>query len=218
MAITEVGEVGIHLEDENVRVLLRPSLLAMASLGQPEEVVELFARVMGTDPRIEDCAAVLMACCAEEDLEKVSDLVGHPQAIYPPIHRKLHWNAVSWIPGKMPLQDVLHLARCLLKHGVVGVVKSKSKRPKETTIDSGYKEEFDAHSWASVAIAHLGMSEQAAWSMTMTGLLAALNTKFPPKPEAGENAPSVEEYEATMAWFEQVTAARKAASKEQQNG
>ena len=54
-------------------------------------------------------------------------------------------------------------------------------------------------------MAHLGIGERDAWAMTMTSLVAALRAKFPQPKSA---SPTVEEHDATMAWFERVQAMR----------
>lgn len=180
--LTSVGEIVIHADRD---VLLRPSLSAMASLGDPTEIVEIFARVMSSS--FTDCLGVLYAC-ADQD---VSGLFG------------FHNEKLNYVPGEIPQEHIVLLAQCLMKHGIVGVCDT----PKNT--EKGYLKEFDAKKFASLAVAHLGMNESDAWNMTMTGLVSALQAKYPPEKEAGSDAPTKEEYNETMAWFERVEANRK---------
>ncbi|WP_298016676.1 DUF6246 family protein [uncultured Castellaniella sp.] len=189
--LTEIGEISIHAGRD---VLLRPSLAAIASLGEPAEIVETFARVMAGD--FMDSLAVVFAC-ADED---VSDLFGFYEA---------RDDAICYIPGTAPAAHVIPLAQSLMRHGVVGVAKPL---PRRADIEQEYMTEFDAREHAALAMAHLGLTEREAWHMTMTGLVAALRAKFPPssKDTPGARAPTKDEHEATMEWFERVEAARRA--------
>lgn len=189
--LTQIGEIGIQAGRD---VVLRPSLAAIASLGEPREIVETFARVMAGD--VMDCLGVLFAC-ADED---VSDLFGFYE---------LRGDAIRYIPGTAPAAHVVPLAQSLMRHGVVGVAKPL---PRRADAEDQYLTEFDAKEHAALAMAHLGLTEREAWNMTMTGLVAALRAKFPPsaKDSPGARAPTREEHEATMEWFERVEAARRA--------
>lgn len=191
MILTSIGEIGVHWGERTI--VLRPSLYAMSRLGGPKEIVRVFSSVMGdhSDDRLGDALAAIYAC-TEED---VSDVFGH-------------WSDAGYMPGSVPVIDVLHLARCLLKHGVVGALPEMPGKPGE---EPEYVGEFDARAHVSLAIAHLGMSEQDAWRTTMTALVGALRAKFP-RPESNEpgaKAPTKEQHQATMDWFERVEAARK---------
>ncbi len=189
---TEVGEIGIHVG--NSTYLLRPSLRAMAQLGEPAEIVQTFASVMQGD--FLDSLGVLYACCEED----ISDLYG---VCEPGI------GGVKYTPGAAPAAHVVPLAQCLMRHGVVGVAKPL---PRRADAEDQYMTEFDAREHAALAMAHLGLTEREAWNMTMTGLVAALRAKFPPsaKDSPGARAPTKEEHDETMAWFERVEAARAA--------
>lgn len=187
--LTEIGEVCIHAGRD---VLLRPSLAAIASLGEPREIVEVFARVMAGD--FMDSLGVVFAC-ADED---VSDLFGFYE---------VRDDAFRYTPGAAPAAHVVPLAQCLMRHGVVGVAKPL---PRRAGAEDQYLTEFDAREHAALAMAHLGLTEREAWNMTMTGLVAALRAKFPPstKDSPGARAPTKEEHEATEAWYERVLEAR----------
>lgn len=191
--LTQIGEIGIHAGRD---VLLRPSLAAMSSLGEPAEIVDVFARVMAGD--LADCVAVLYAC-ADED---VSDLAGALEA-------QEEGKPLRYVPGTLPVEHVVLLAQSLVRHGIVGVAK---EQPRPADHEPEYMREFDAREHAALAMAHLGLIEREAWNMTMTGLVAALRAKFPPsaKDSPGSRAPSKEELDASMEWFEKVEAARAA--------
>ena len=206
-ALTAVGEVGIWHEGREH--LLRPSLRAMASLGSPTEVVELFGLLHGAPPlsgiptldgpmvrrwardQFRTALSVLYAC-AEDD---IGHLVG---GISP---------RMAYQPGVMHPDDVLTLARHLVRHGIIG------ETPPGTKQGGGgkYSAEFHASEFAALAIAHLGATEREAWDMTMTGLRAAMHAKFP-SDGPGSQAPSEAEHDRAMSWLERVNAKRRAAN------
>ena len=185
--ITAIGEIGIHTAQGSY--VLRPTLRAIAGLGEPREIVELFASVMGPAHRwqVSDALLVLWACAGDVD---ISDAVGH-------------MDGVQYVPAQAEPDAIVHLARDLLKHGVVGDVK---RRP--SSGDSKGSAEFDAREHVALAVALLGIPEAAAWDMTMTSLVLALYAKFPV--QEGDKVPTLEEYEASRAWFEGVKRRRGA--------
>lgn len=197
MILTEIGEIGIRTAE--AEYLLRPSLYAMTQIGDPGEIVRVYASVMADEPHRDqflDALAVIHAC-SEEDLSEVFGAV-HASDQGP-----------VYEPGAAPAEHVIPLARCLLKHGITGALPELPRRAGD---EPEYTREFDARQHVSLAIAHLGMSSAEAWQMTMTELVGALRAKFP-RPESnapGARAPTLEEHNATMAWFEKVEAARAA--------
>ena len=186
--LTEIGELGVSIGDRDY--LFRPSLAAMSSLGTPAEIVELFAFMQQPFSKRTFFAAipVLWACCDED----VSALTGYQGS---------RWH--SWVPGALPAEDVVVLARSLLRHGITG--DSTAERSGEK---GEYSVEFNARDFAIMAMAHLGMSESDAWNCTMTSLTAAMRSKFPPQKDGKL---TLKEADDTMAWYEEVK--RKRASK-----
>lgn len=180
------GDVGIH--GANVPfLLLRPSLGNIASLGDPAEIVSIFESVMGAGDRMQivDAMGVLWAC-VEGDTQDAANLIGY-------------WGE-KYEPGAMEDLHKIHIARHLLLHGMIGDVEVKQKQSGKPI------KEFKATEYVSLAIAHLGMSQAESWGLSMTALVSALNAKFPevqnPKPEG--NAPTIDEHDATMAWFDSI--------------
>lgn len=199
MILTDIGEIGVHLPDGTVQVL-RPSLYAISQIGSPVEIVEVFATVMceglqgkAAGDQFADALAVINAC-SEADLSEVFGAYDE---------------ALEYQPGAADIEHVLPIARCLLRHGVTGVLPPLPRRADE---EPEYLREFKARDNVALAIAHLGMSERDAWSLTMTGLVSALRAKFPPLEGSspGSRAPTAEEHDATMEWFEKVEAKRRA--------
>lgn len=200
----EHGDVGIYGADVPF-LLLKPSLGNIAKLGSPSEIVRVFERVMGVgdasyvrlldanwlrvDMQVVDAMGVLWACC-ESDAEVAAQVLG------------CFDEDCEYQPGSMADDHKIHIARHLLHHGMVGDVESKqpaSGKPMN---------EFKAKDFVSLAIAHLGMSQIDAWGLSMTALVSALNAKFPDvakgKQEGGGNAPTIDEHDATMEWFDKI--------------
>jgi len=199
MILADIGEVGVHAGERTC--VLRPSLYAMSLLGTPRDIVATFANVQGPDAagtaghavQRRNALAALYACAADEDLELLHGLFGT-------------WDEMGhFLAGREPWPVALAIARCLLKHGVIGALPPLPQRADK---QPEYSEKFDAREYVALAMAHLGLRERDAWEMTMTGLLGALRAKFPPERSPGASAPTVDEHEATMAWFERVEAAR----------
>lgn len=155
----------------------------MSSIAEPDEVVQAFVDVMQGD--IGMCL-VLLDACADDD---ISDLVGAMEGV-----------PLEYVPGELPVEHVVILAQALAWHGITG---AQEPRP-----GAKYSKTFDASEYAAMAVAHLGMSEREAWDMTMTGLLAAMRAKFPDAHGTTE-APTAEQHDATMKWFEKVERARR---------
>ncbi len=186
---TAIGELAVWIDSR--RWFFRPSLLAMSRLGTPAEIVEKFAACMGGFSRESFLISVnvLWACCTEGE---PSELTGYVRTYG------------KWVPGKLPPEDVHSLACALLTHGITSNVKSEDP-PKKGV--KQYSQEFKATESASLAVAHLGVSEAEAWNMTMTGLVMAMRAKYhdSSKPTVKEQ---VAEADNTMEWLERVNAMR----------
>lgn len=167
MILTSVGEIGVHAGQQTY--VLRPSLYAVSTLGDGDEIVQVYADVMRGDP-VQSLGLIL--ACSEDD---VSGVFG--------------WSVVDG--GRMRLHllqsvnDTVRIAQALAKHGIAGDIPRTS--------DATYSGRFDPREFVSLAIAHLGVAERDAWQMTMTGLLLALQAKYPVQAPTGH---TLEEYEA----------------------
>lgn len=195
------GELSISTATHDY--LFRPSLAAMASLGSPSEIVELFG-LLHSSPTINPFYPVesyrkwersvlsasidVLAACYADD---VTPLTGHIGSRYG-----------SWVPGLMPVEDMPHIARSLLKHGITGDIKLKGK-PKA----DDYSATFDAKQYVADAMAHLGMAEDDAWNLTMTTFAAAMRSKFG-KPESASVDDMLETHEESLAWLESINKLR----------
>ncbi len=193
MILTSIGEVGVHVGER--AYVLRPSLYAMSQLGEPSEIVALYAAMMGEQPDMRDALAVIYAC-SDDDLTEVFGV----------------WEAGSdgfaYRPGLADPAALVPLARCLLKHGITGALP---ELPRPADAEPEYVHEFDARQHVALAMAHLGVSERDAWQMTMTSLVGALRAKFPQvqSDAPGARAPSVDEMEEVLAWHDRILMAKE---------
>lgn len=205
MILTEIGEVGVYTADGVVR--LRPSLYAMSRLGEPAEIVETYATVMGE--AVDDAQAGRLFQAALGVIYACSDEDADPAAVFGTYDTSD--GALRYVPGAAPAEHVVPLARCLLKHGITGALPTLPRRPGDE--EPQYVKEFIARDHVALAMAHLGVSEREAWNLTMTGMVGALRAKFPPAESnaPGAKAPTKEQHDATMAWFDKIEAKRKAA-------
>lgn len=200
-AITSIGEIKVSAGD--LDWIFRPSLAAMDSLGSPREIVNKFGLLFSA-PKLNPIWPVnsyrawerdlistaydVLAACCEDD---VTPLLGHMGS---------KWG--SFVPGAMPSMDMVHLARSLMKHGVVGLKPEGRllQKPKEE-----YVPEFKAREFVAQAIAHLGLSSADAWKMTMTEFSGAMQSKFG-KPET---LPPTEEHDEAMSRLAEINRLRQ---------
>jgi hypothetical protein len=200
-AIVSIGEVGVSFGESDY--IFRPSLKAMDSLGSPSEIVEKFS-ILFSAPKFNPfwpvpayrawerevmatAYDVLVACCDED----VTPLLGH-------IGSK--WG--SFVPGAMPSQDMVHIARSLMRHGIIGL-KPEGRliaKPKEEFVP-----EFKPREFVSQAVAHLGLSSAEAWQMTMTEFSGAMQSKFG-KPDT---LPPPEEHDEAMSRLAEINRLRQ---------
>lgn len=206
--ITAIGQVGIRVNDRNI--LLNPSFNSMSRLGDAQAIVELFAAVHGsgypqhqlsgsewlTAAYKRGYAEMVMAAwrivtaCTDED---ITDVTG--------TYRVLPNGNLRCTPGAMSVEDMIQLGRHLIVHGVTGVQEREDYGKK----DGEYSDKFDVSAFVYLAVAHLGLSEESAWGMTMTGFRAAMKAKYPPDP--AKKLPSQSEYDEAMGWADALMAA-----------
>lgn len=198
--ITSIGEIGAYVGDKEY--LFRPSLSAMDSLGSPTEIVKKYG-ILFSNPSINpiwpsqsyrswerdvmsEAYDVLVACC-DDDL---TSLLGHMGS---------RWG--SFVPGSMPSIDMIHLARSLMNDGIIGL-KPEGLLAKPT---EEYTAQFKAREFVAQAVAHLGLSSEDAWKMTMTEFAGAMQSKFG-KPET---LPSLDEHDDAMARLKEINRLRQ---------
>lgn len=221
-ALTDIGEISISDSREGGKdYLLRPSFEAMTRIGTPEEIVQAYATIHGSDVAqlIEVCSGtlgrfpawlspsfnrageklffaswqVLQACC-EEDL---TPMIGEWKG----------WrHCVVYRPGQMPKNDIIVLAQHLMQHGVVGKAKVRQLQRHET----GEKTtEFRALDYIVAAQTHFRMSEAEAVRLTMTKFQMLLAAKYP-----DQKGFTREEYDSIADEYLAKQAARRAKARQ----
>ena len=204
---TSIGEIG--LEYGSRAIVLRPSLAAMDSLGDPEEIVKLFSDLFSRVPeptrspeynallykehweKITWTAYAVIAACADED---ITDFIGYQGERYG-----------SFKQGKVPLDNLVPIARSLLKHGIVGDVERDHFGEQENGATNSTPR-FDARVFVSMATTNLGYSEAEAWNMTVTSFILAAQAKGGKR---NSNTPPKEHVEGIAEWSKLVEAARE---------
>lgn len=156
-----------------------PALGRIATLGQPRQIVELYADLHDPERAPEAARYVLASLCDEDD---ATPLIG--------------WldEALRPHPGAMPEAEQIIIARHLMQHGISG----KARPGGRESAGGRYAEAFDAAEFIGLARVHLGMSSADAEALSMTELQGLLAIKFPEANKA-RDVPTREEYREAMA-------------------
>lgn len=191
--LTDIGEMRISLADTSF--FFKPSFGAMNSIGTPKEIVEVYARLNGIDyvaplqhveylpfgaqmqvmktiskpvygRHVLSAAYIVMQSCCEDD---ISVLIGG----WKPTPR-----GVRYVPGIMPVSDIIIIARNLMQHGIIG--KSPLKVP-ERLEEQGKKttNEFHASQYIISARTHFDMTRDEAENLSMTEFQMMIKNKYP---------------------------------------
>lgn len=190
--LTEIGELRISLADKSF--FFKPSFRAMNEIGTPKEIVEMYATLNGADylqtmqhieglppgaqiqvmktvskpvygRHVLSAAYIVMQACCEED---VSMLIGG----WKPTAR-----GVRYVPGVMPVNDIIIIARNLLDHGVIG--KSPLKVPQRSGSQAKTTSEFNVSQYIISARTHFGMTREEAEDLSMTEFQQMIKNKYP---------------------------------------
>lgn len=169
MVITDIGQVGINTPSG--RFILTPSLAAIASLEDPAEMYsDLTHPETPHQWRIETAHRVILACSPDKS---IAQFLGRRKIGKPRVRRGV--KTTRYATAYVDDIHAIAIADNLMFHGMIGKVETTVK-PKESDFTSTFK----PIEWMAAAVAHLGVTEQSAWQMTMTSILNALKTKFPP--------------------------------------
>lgn len=231
--LTEIGEMRISLSDRSF--FFKPSFRAMNEIGTPKEIVEVYARLNGIDyvaplqhveclpfgaqmqvmktiskpvygRHVLSAAYIVMQSCCEDD---VSVLIGG----WKPTPR-----GVRYVPGIMPVSDIIIIARNLMQHGIIG--KSPLKVP-ERLEEQGKKttNEFHASQYIISARTHFDMTRDEAENLSMTEFQMMIKNKYP-EPKGLTKEERAAEYDQAKADRERMKALaeRKAKKRGIHNG
>ncbi|MCO0226668.1 hypothetical protein H9W87_09860 [Enterobacter roggenkampii] len=221
VAMKEIGEIAISDSREGGKdYLLRPSFSAMMRVGEPDEIVKMYAQIHGSEVQqlIASCTAgfdsipewmapsfnvaadnllftsmlVLQACC-DDDLD---ELIGE-------------WadegGRISYQPGLMAKDLIIIFARELMQHGIVGKASVRRLQRHESGETTN---EFKAFDYISAARSHFGMNRDEASALTMTEFQLMLAQKYP-----DQKGFTREEYDAVADDYLAKQAARRAKQK-----
>lgn len=228
--LTEIGEMRISLADKSF--FFKPSFRAMNEIGTPKEIVEVYARLNGIDyvaplqhveylpfgaqmqvmktiskpvygRHVLSAAYIVMQSCCEDD---ASVLIGG----WRPTPR-----GVRYVPGVMPVSDIIIIARNLMQHGIIG--KSPLKVP-ERLEEHGKKttNEFHASQYIISARTHFDMSRDEAESLSMTEFQMMIKNKYP-EPKGLTKEERAAEYDQAKADRERMKALAERKAKKARN-
>lgn len=190
--LTEIGEMRISLADRSF--FFKPSFAAMARIGTGAEIVEIYAKLNGADyvrtmqhleglpfgaqlqvmktvsrpvfgRHVLSAAFIIMQCCCEDD---ISVLIGS----WKPTPR-----GVKYMPGVMPVSDIITLARNLIEHGVIG--KSPLKVPQRSESQARTTNEFSVSQYIISARTHFGITREESEDLSMTEFQQMIKNKYP---------------------------------------
>lgn len=228
--LTEIGEMRISLSDRSF--FFKPSFRAMNEIGTPREIVEVYARLNGIDyvaplqhveylpfgaqmqvmktiskpvygRHVLSAAYIVMQSCCEDD---VSVLIGG----WKPTPR-----GVRYVPGIMPVSDIIIIARNLMEHGIIG--KSPLKVP-ERLEEQGKKttNEFHASQYIISARTHFDMTRDEAENLSMTEFQMMIKNKYP-EPKGLTKEERAAEYDQAKADRERMKSLAERKAKKARN-
>lgn len=228
--LTEIGEMRISLSDRSF--FFKPSFRAMNEIGTPKEIVEVYARLNGIDyvaplqhveylpfgaqmqvmktiskpvygRHVLSAAYIVMQSCCEDD---ISVLIGG----WKPTPRGLRY-----VPGIMPVGDIIIIARNLMQHGIIG--KSPLKVP-ERLEEQGKKttNEFHASQYIISARTHFDMTRDEAENLSMTEFQMMIKNKYP-EPKGLTKEERAAEYDQAKADRERMKALAERKAKKARN-
>lgn len=228
--LTEIGEMRISLSDRSF--FFKPSFRAMNEIGTPKEIVEVYSRLNGIDyvaplqhveylpfgaqmqvmktiskpvygRHVLSAAYIVMQSCCEDD---ISVLIGG----WKPTPR-----GVRYVPGIMPVSDIIIIARNLMQHGIIG--KSPLKVP-ERLEENGKKttNEFHASQYIISARTHFDMTRDEAENLSMTEFQMMIKNKYP-EPKGLTKEERAAEYDQAKADRERMKALAERKAKKARN-
>lgn len=222
---TDIGHFSIGYEDKQYEI--RPTFKNIRKICEPNELPDLFSRLFGSETqlfveksteytadlfsngskniemidsinrklilktvgRIYDIAVLVIQCCCDEDTSKLTGFYSYEKG------RK------AWRVGVMDADNVIHIARSLMIHGVVGMKTSKSDSKGESSSS------IDVYVYVENAVNHLNMDISSAENLTKTEYDRYIDNKYPDAKRKGK-APTLEEHDKAMSWLDEINAKR----------
>lgn len=221
--ITSIGEFVLSVGSSDY--ILKPSFEHISLIGTPAEIVQCYGTLNGlgvdydsiqsitdfassqkrfppnsvfsqamasgtyTKEMTRAAALVIMCCCYEDCAELVGEYVDIE-------------GRVEFKRGIMPELEMIHTARNLMEHGIIGKVKVRKLQKNEGKNE--FTKEFHCAEYISAARVHFSMSRQEAGDLTMTEFMELMKIKFPDSAKGFTR----EEYDNLMDDYDKRRAAR----------
>lgn len=160
--ILEIGEMVISTDKKDY--LFRPSLINMTRIGEPKQIVSAYGQLNGTEVQdlitravmnyrvipewlikviskptygrnILQTAMIVMQACCDDDC---SEIIGE---------WKSGKRGIIYKNGKMPIADIIVIARELFTHGIIG--KAKIRKLQRNEGKNEFSDEFIAIDYIS---------------------------------------------------------------------
>lgn len=217
---TEIGHFAIGYGEKEFE--LYPTFKNMRKICEPNELPDFFSRLFGREAeffiqqaskvndvtansvgkrlinrginRIYEDAAHVIKCCCNDDTSKLTGFTSYEKG------RK------AWSLGVMNIENVLHIARALMVHGIVGKETAKSQSKGEAS------DSIDVYMYVENAVNHLNMNIDAAENLTKTEYDRYIDNKYPDAKRKGRS-PTLDEHDKAMKWLDELDAKRAAAKR-----
>lgn len=193
---TEYGEFAVNTR--NNEYIFSPSFNAMTNIGSPTEIVDIFSILSGsavsdaislltvyslngrsasgskwllkylkksTSRKLLSSAMIVMQACCDKDCD---ELIGQWRA---------GKNGSTYRMGKVPISDIIVLARELMIHGIIGKVKIRKLQRNESGKE--FTDTFSAVEYINASRVHFEMTRDDAEKLTMSEFLMMLKAKYP---------------------------------------
>ncbi|MEC5508265.1 DUF6246 family protein [Klebsiella oxytoca] len=197
--VKEFGECLITAGDRDY--FFRPSLLAMARIGEPAEIVQTFydlcndevtpllrraaeSYIHNEHDRLPDC---VLQYIQSGLLSRKAIMAAHTvltACCADDIGELIGWmkpgkgrkRSFVWRQGSMPPHNMVIVAQSLMMHGIIGKAKVRKLQRHES---SDTTSEFRASDYIIAARNHFGISKEEAGQLTMTEFQLMLIAKYP---------------------------------------
>lgn len=216
---TDIGHFSLSYGDQEYELI--PSFKNMRSICEPEEMPAFFANIFGEQVNkaadakpttnahvnglakkiiysavndLHEKASLVIQCCCDLDTSKLTGFPSYANG------RK------AWRNGYMDHENMIHIARAMLIHGVAGKPDPDNRAQKGKVTQS-----IDVYRYVEMAIAHLEMSYSDAERLTKTEFDRLIDAKYPDAKKGGNDAPTLSEHEQSMKWLDEVNKRREAA-------
>lgn len=152
--------------------IFRPSLRNIGNLSSdPSEIVKIATSIAeGGESAYLTALDVMYSCYSGED-DIFPVVGGYETKEFTCPYSGIKRQPTQFVNGYMAVEAVILLSLILLKNGMSGKDRNNP--------DAGHLSKFDPAYFVGVASAHLSISPDSAWNMTMIELQSALEAKYP---------------------------------------